>query len=593
IMSLDNILALFMLPIFGALSDKTKTRFGKRTPYIVIGTICAIVCFVGLTFVDNAQLSKLTDGNTELYWSQNYTIENKEYQSVTNNGVPSTYALQDYAAKMYYNKTYDELSPEQKTRLEAWYTNKQTMPTDEAELNELVKIYYGSNDGRTYAELGQGERDTLTEWRTKQVNYDLFYTYSRAENVETYRLYLKNANGEYLVINDADSYDVVSSSEIDGRLSNAYSSVVSSAESQFAKSVSANNVYLMVIFIIVLLLTLISMATFRSPAVALMPDVTLKPLRSKANAIINLMGTAGGIVVLGLGMLFNTGAVRNQMMSYTIFVSAVCGIMAIALVVFIFTVKERKWNDEMLEQQAVLDEDEKSETEATQETTAEANGEESVTAAADKKKDKLPKDKLVSLILILASVALWYIGYNAITSKYSVYALNELNKDYNATLMIAQVAAVIAYIPVGIIASKIGRKKTILIGVAMLTVAFGGAIFIKSSSPNWLMWILFALAGIAWATINVNSFPMVVELAQGNDIGKYTGYYYTASMAAQVVTPILSGALMDAFGTMRILFPYATIFVALAFVTMFFVKHGDAKPEQPKSKLEMLAGGDD
>ncbi|MCM1194542.1 MAG: MFS transporter [Firmicutes bacterium] len=593
IMSLDNILALFMLPIFGALSDKTKTRFGKRTPYIVIGTICAIVCFVGLTFVDNAQLSKLTDGNTELYWSQNYTIENKEYQSVTNNGVPSTYALQDYAAKMYYNKTYDELSPEQKTRLEAWYTNKQTMPTDEAELNELVKIYYGSNDGRTYAELGQGERDALTEWRTKQVNYDLFYTYSRAENVETYRLYLKNANGEYLVINDADGYDVVSSSEIDGRLSNAYSSVVSSAESQFAKSVSANNVYLMVIFIIVLLLTLISMATFRSPAVALMPDVTLKPLRSKANAIINLMGTAGGIVVLGLGMLFNTGAVRNQMMSYTIFVSAVCGIMAIALVVFIFTVKERKWNEEMLAGQAVLDEDEKSETEATQETTAEASGEESVTAAADKKKDKLPKDKLVSLILILASVALWYIGYNAITSKYSVYALNELNKDYNATLMIAQVAAVIAYIPVGIIASKIGRKKTILIGVAMLTVAFGGAIFIKSSSPNWLMWILFALAGIAWATINVNSFPMVVELAQGNDIGKYTGYYYTASMAAQVVTPILSGALMDAFGTMRILFPYATIFVALAFVTMFFVKHGDAKPEQPQSKLEMLAGGDD
>ena len=159
--------------------------------------------------------------------------------------------------------------------------------------------------------------------------------------------------------------------------------------------------------------------------------------------------------------------------------------------------------------------------------------------------------------------------------------------------MIAQVAAVIAYIPVGLVASKIGRKKTILIGVAMLTAAFGGAIFINSSSPTWLMWILFALAGIAWATINVNSFPMVVELAQGNDIGKYTGYYYTASMAAQVVTPILSGALMDAVGSMRILFPYATLFVALAFVTMIFVKHGDSRPEQPKSKLEMLGGADD
>ena len=282
------------------------------------------------------------------------------------------------------------------------------------------------------------------------------------------------------------------------------------------------------------------------------------------------------------------------MMSYTWFVSAVCGIMAIALVVFVFTVKEKKWNAEMLEQQALLDAEEEKENEAkkiTAETSADENSQNAVTVPASK--NKMSKDKLRSLILILASVALWFIGYNAITSKYSVYALNELNKDYNATLMIAQVAAVIAYIPVGLIASKIGRKKTILIGVAMLTVAFGGAIFIKSSSPSWIMWILFALAGIAWATINVNSFPMVVELATGSDIGKYTGYYYTASMAAQVVTPILSGALMDAFGSMRILFPYATIFVALAFVTMIFVKHGDSRPEQPKSKLEMLGGADD
>ena len=89
---------------------------------------------------------------------------------------------------------------------------------------------------------------------------------------------------------------------------------------------------------------------------------------------------------------------------------------------------------------------------------------------------------------------------------------------------------------------------------------------------------LFALAGVAWATINVNSFPMVVEMCTGADIGKYTGYYYTASMSAQIVTPMLSGFLMDQMG-MTILFPYAAIFVALAFVTMFLVKHGDAKVE--------------
>ncbi len=543
IMSLDNILALFMLPLFGALSDKKDTRFGKRTPFIFIGTICAIVCFMGLTLVDNAQLSKLSDGNNSVYWSNGFVVENKEYQSVTNKGVPKKYSVHDYAAQILKGKHFDELTETEKTEVKNWYVG---------------------------------------------LDYDQYYVYNVQDNTYKALKTEKDANGKLTYL-----YQDGSPLEDGVRKINAYTAVVSSAESQFAQSVSSQNAYLLVIFIIVLLLTLVSMATFRSPAVALMPDVTLKPLRSKANAIINLMGTAGGIVVLGLGMVFQTGAVKNQMMSYTWFVSAVCGIMAIALVVFIFTVKEKKWNNEMLEGQAALDAEEaQPQDEKVEPTEASAdNGEKAATASASK--NKLPKDKLRSLILILASVALWFIGYNAITSKYSVYALNELNKDYNATLMIAQVAAVIAYIPVGLVASKIGRKKTILIGVAMLTAAFGGAIFINSSSPTWLMWILFALAGIAWATINVNSFPMVVELAQGNDIGKYTGYYYTASMAAQVVTPILSGALMDAVGSMRILFPYATLFVALAFVTMIFVKHGDRRPEQPKSKLEMLGGDAD
>ena len=331
-----------------------------------------------------------------------------------------------------------------------------------------------------------------------------------------------------------------------------------------------------------------------------MPDVTVKPLRSKGNAIINLMGTAGGILVLLLGMIFNTSSVANQMMSYTWFVVGVCGIMLAALIVFMFTVKEKRWNSEMLEAQAVLDAEEAAKEKAEAEKTAavvnetaEGGSDVATEEVVAPKKEKLPKDKLVSLILILASVALWFTGYNAITSKYSVYSLNVLGKSYNTTLLIAQAAAVVAYIPVGIIASKIGRKKSILIGVGLLTAAFGGAIFISAATPAWIMYILFALAGIAWATINVNSFPMVVELSKGSNVGQYTGYYYTASMAAQVITPILSGALMDAFGTMSVLFPYAAIFVAMSFVTMFFVKHGDSKPEAPKDKMEILAGADD
>ncbi len=326
----------------------------------------------------------------------------------------------------------------------------------------------------------------------------------------------------------------------------------------------------LVLFVIVLLFSLLSMATFRSPAVALMPDVTLKPLRSKGNAIINLMGTAGGMLVLGLSMVFGTN--EKGKTDFSVYLISVSLLMLGALVVFLVTVKEPLWAKEADEAGAAL------EPEKTDSTEPKAVG-------------KLTKSEMTSLILILASVALWYIGYNAVTSKYSVYATEVLEVPYNTTLLLAQAAAIISYIPVGIVASKIGRKKTILAGVTMLTVAFAAASFIKAGTPAPVMYVLFALAGIGWATINVNSFPMVVELAKHGDVGKYTGFYYTASMSAQIVTPILSGLLITLIGW-EIFFPYAAIFAGLAFVTMFFVKHGDAKPES-QGALEALAGGDD
>ena len=320
------------------------------------------------------------------------------------------------------------------------------------------------------------------------------------------------------------------------------------------------------LFILVLLLVLVAMAVFRSPAVALMPDVTVKPYRSKANAVINLMGTAGGIIVLALGMIFGTGSVKNSMMSYTPFFAIIAGVMLAALGLFMITVREPKFSDEMRQQSKRLNLDE---------TDEETSG-----------KKKLSRGEKTSLILILASVALWYMGYNAVTSKYSVYAGKVLNLDYNSTLMIANIAAIVSYIPVGAAASKIGRKKTILGGVVMLASAFGVAAFLREGSSALLMNCMFALAGIGWATINVNSFPMVVEMCSGGEVGKFTGYYYTASMAAQVLTPYLSGLLMDKIG-MTSLFPYATCFVALAFAAMLFVKHGDSRP-QARSGIEAL-----
>jgi Na+/melibiose symporter-like transporter len=289
------------------------------------------------------------------------------------------------------------------------------------------------------------------------------------------------------------------------------------------------------------------------------------------------MGSFGGITVLVMGMIFKTGNAKNALMSYIPFFCTVAGIMIISLVVFRLTVKEPAW---ALDAQRIDEENDRE--------LAKAAGE---AAPETERTGKLTRAERMSLIFILLSVALWYMGYNAVTSKYSVYASSVLDKDYNLTLIIAQAAAIISYIPIGIISTKLGRKKTILAGVVMLAAAFGAAGFMRAGSPTWLMNILFALAGIAWATINVNSFPMVVELASSGNVGKYTGYYYTASMAAQVITPILSGIFLDIRFTT--LFPYATVFVVLAFVTMLFVRHGDAKPQMAKDKMEYLAGADD
>lgn len=532
VMSLDNVIALFMLPLFGSLSDKTKTKFGRRTPYIVLGTVVAVISFFGLTFADNAQLAKIEgvkDGYQTLF-EQNYEITNSEYDPIVGKEEPKKYTVKDYSAKITANKLYKDLTEEEQAKAKQWFSG--------------INAEYNNDHSKP----------------------ETAYAYDRA--TKTYKVLTAETENGKTVYKDADGNKVET-------VTNAYKNLVTPSISAYAHEKTTKNPVTLIMFALLLLLTLFAMATFRSPAVALMPDVTEKPLRSQANAIINLMGTAGGMLVLVLGIVFKTGKTFNQLMSYTPFIGAVCLVMVFGLLMFIWKVREPKWVEEM-EQNSVAD---GLETEEEAETDISSH-------------KKLTKSEFVSLILILCSVALWYIGYNAVTSKYSLYAMNVLHKDYNTTLLIAQAAAIISYIPVGMLARKIGRKKSILIGVALLTAAFFGATFMNESSSGVLLNVLFALAGVGWATINVNSFPMVVELAKGGDVGKYTGYYYTASMAAQIVTPILSGGIMELAGSMRPLFYYAAIAVALAFITMIFVKHGDSKPVESKKMIEHLDVGD-
>ncbi|MBQ8507124.1 MAG: MFS transporter [Clostridia bacterium] len=306
-------------------------------------------------------------------------------------------------------------------------------------------------------------------------------------------------------------------------------------------------------FIVLLGLTLISMGTYRSPAVALMPDVTPKPLRSKANAVINLMGALGGVYSLLVIRVLTAGGSTN----YTPIFIAVAALMAVAVVLLLAFVRENKLR-------ALVPTE---------------------TAEAASTGGKLPPEMKRSLILILCSVSLWFMGYNAVTTAYSKYFTRMWGDLSGAAscLMIATVGAVVSYIPVGIISTKIGRKRMIMIGVVVLASSFGIAAFVRVFTP--LVYVLFVIIGFAWASINVNSYPMVVEISRGGDVGKYTGYYYTFSMAAQILTPVLSGWLLEHVGY-HTLFPYAFVMVGAAFFTMLFVRHGDSKPAQPKSALE-------
>ena len=150
-------------------------------------------------------------------------------------------------------------------------------------------------------------------------------------------------------------------------------------------------------------------------------------------------------------------------------------------------------------------------------------------------------------------------------------------------LMVATVAAIISYIPIGVVSSRIGRKKTILAGLVMMLISYSSVFFYPTYhvTANFF----FALIGVGWASVGVNSLPMVVEMSRKSDIGKYTGLYYTFSMAAQIFTPIISGLLLDhvSYST---LFPYAMFFTVCAIGTMSMVKHGDSKPAPKKKMLE-------
>jgi len=332
-------------------------------------------------------------------------------------------------------------------------------------------------------------------------------------------------------------------------------------------------------FVIVLALLLVAMGTYRSPAVALMPDVTPKPLRSKGNAIINLMGAVGGLLYLIVAAVMypNSKVQGLAHVNYQPLFIVVSSIMFIAIAVLFLSIKEPRLTAENKALEA-------------------RHPEWNLARDDGSGNDVLPAEVKRSLGFLLASIALWFAGYNGVTTWFTTYVSVVMGQSLGGAstcLLVATAGAIVSYIPVGAVASRVGRKKTIQFGVILLAVCFalGYVLTTTYDSINLIMFVVFALVGLAWASINVNSLPMVVEMCRGSDIGKFTGFYYTASMTAQVITPVVAGFLLRNVGY-TVLFPYAAFFVSMSFVTMLFVRHGDAKAEL-KSGLAAFEDMDD
>ena len=329
------------------------------------------------------------------------------------------------------------------------------------------------------------------------------------------------------------------------------------------------NTHSLPLTMVFIILFVFVMSLWRAPIVALMPDLTPPALRSEGNAVINLMGAFGGLYTLiMMKVAVTTDAAGNA--NYTALFASVAGLMVTAIAILVLTIREKKLVAEMKAINYGVNEDED------QGKTETVNG-----------KEKLPKPVLKSLLLILTTIGLWFLGYNAVTTFFTSYATATWSgglSHASTCLMVATVAAVASYIPIGMISAKIGRRNMIRIGLLTAAAGFAVATFCAREFSFYL-YIVFAVVGFAQASVTVNTFPMVWEISRSGNVGKYTGFDYTVSMTAQTVTPFLVGIFLDKLGN-DALFPYGLVFVLLALIPISLAKHGDNRPEAPKSKLE-------
>ncbi|MDD6361047.1 MAG: MFS transporter [Christensenellaceae bacterium] len=577
IMGLDNLLSLFMLPLFGKISDKATgklvRKWGRRTPFIVIGTIASVLLMV---FVPVATMKQQEKG----------MAKKAEIEAQLNNDD----FMNDKLTKWYDAAVNGEAGAGN-------YCDLDYLSKNDISREKFIAIRYDEKLKATSGFLGLGGTTYTYEGVEGEIATETVdgktVLLGTAPNGKTYQE-IKESNDNYKKY-VAAGINTYISDEIHDNYTNTKQGKTSLA-----------------IYMVILLLVLIAMATFRSPAVALMPDVTPKPLRSQANAIINLCGGIGGAVAF----LIYTIALMFPLTvnTYTIIFASVAAGMLLLLGGFIGLVNEKKLVakcQETCKEYGIDDFDSDENPDATafaEELIAEGEGNEAeaeaIEAGRKKRAHKSPKEwwngktaderaKLKSFWLILASIFMWFMGYNAISSNLSVYTTKALNLSAGTASIISGVSmaiSAIAFIPVGALAAKIGRRKSIMIGFALAVVSFFLIFFFvrpsdKAIVPAALFAVFYLIAGFGLIIANVNTFPMVTELSTAETVGQYTGYYYTATMSAQAITPFIAGLIMDNSKD-QMLFLYSAICIIVAIVLMLLVKHGDSKPIPKKNKLE-------
>ncbi len=337
--------------------------------------------------------------------------------------------------------------------------------------------------------------------------------------------------------------------------------------------------------IIIMGLVLIIMQGYRNPAVALMPDVTPKPLRSSANGIINLVGYIGAIIAGALAMVFkkNESNPSDLVYLWPFVISSVC--MLAAMVILKFKINEPKLLEETKEDIEL--------------------GEKLSQSIEEIKEDKpLSKKDLTNLIIILVAVFFWFMAFNAIETFNSLFCRDILGSEgiHGTFTIILTVSSIISFVLFSSVANKIGRKWTIVIGLLLLILGIGLMTLVTFALKEvivdyvWVIYLFTVLIGIGWALVNINSYPMIVEMANKKNVGKFTGFYYTASMIAQTATPILVGLIMSFNQAgLKLLYLYSFIAMILALIVFIFVveRRDLVKKQEKKSFLENLGDVDD